>query len=333
MSAKVEMVHDPMQRLGMQKKIIHAGRGMLPDFVEGTKVKFHYKTRKCNEEQTVLDDSKKHDKPMEIIIGKKFKLECWETCLQTMCNGEVASFTVSATHAATYPLVAKNLRDIAHNKPVQERKHCCGMMQMADQGGTGYSDLNELLKSPQKLEFIFEVLDIQQPTEYKKESWTLNEKEKQAAVPKLKEEGNTLYKAKKTKEASEKYFEAISYLETLMLKEKPRDEIWNKLNEQKLVILLNFAQCKLVLNDFYPVIEHTSTVLESDKDNVKALYRRAKAHVGAWNPKEAREDFQRVLELDQTLTKTVQKELNELDEKQKVKDEEDKKKLGKLFSG
>jgi hypothetical protein len=32
---------------------------------------------------------------MELILGKKFKLEVWETCLQTMAVGEVASFKVS----------------------------------------------------------------------------------------------------------------------------------------------------------------------------------------------------------------------------------------------
>jgi hypothetical protein len=31
---------------------------------------------------------------MELILGKKFKLEVWETCLQTMAVGEVASFKV-----------------------------------------------------------------------------------------------------------------------------------------------------------------------------------------------------------------------------------------------
>ena len=33
-------------------------------------------------------------------------------------------------------------------------------------------------------------------------------------------------------------------------------------------------------------------------DNVKALYRRARAHVGAWNPEQAKNDFKKVAELD-----------------------------------
>ena len=55
---------------------------------------FHYKTTKCDEERTVIDDSHKYDKPMEIILGKKFKLEVWELCLKTMLPTEVAEFLV-----------------------------------------------------------------------------------------------------------------------------------------------------------------------------------------------------------------------------------------------
>ena len=55
---------------------------------------FHYKTTKCDDERTVIDDSHKYDKPMEIILGKKFKLEIWELCLKTMLPTEVAEFLV-----------------------------------------------------------------------------------------------------------------------------------------------------------------------------------------------------------------------------------------------
>ena len=42
----------------------------------------------------MLDDSRKDDQTMELIIGKKFKFETWETCIKTMRPDEVASFTV-----------------------------------------------------------------------------------------------------------------------------------------------------------------------------------------------------------------------------------------------
>lgn len=55
---------------------------------------FHFRTEICNDENTIVDDSHKYNKPMEIILGKKFKLEVWETCLRTMRLNEVASFKV-----------------------------------------------------------------------------------------------------------------------------------------------------------------------------------------------------------------------------------------------
>ena len=65
---------------------------------------------------------------------------------------------------------------------------------------------------------------------------------------------------------------------------------------------------------------------------MKALYRRAKAHVGAWNPEEAKTDFARVIELDPSLTGAVQKELKHLEDLQREKDLRDKEKLKGLFS-
>lgn len=47
-------------------------------------------------------------------------------------------------------------------------------------------------------------------------------------------------------------------------REKPHDTEWNVLNKQKIPLLLNYAQCKLVQNDFYAVIEHCNTILETE---------------------------------------------------------------------
>ncbi len=46
-------------------------------------------TRRVNDDHTLLDDSRVWAKPMELIFGKKFKLECWELALRTMRLGEV----------------------------------------------------------------------------------------------------------------------------------------------------------------------------------------------------------------------------------------------------
>ena len=97
--------------LPIQKKVLHAGRGEIPQFKHGTKVTFHFVAKMVDSEGTLLDDSRKWTKPMELIFGKKFKLESWEMSLETMRLGEVSSFTTKRLYTHSYPLVAKTLRD------------------------------------------------------------------------------------------------------------------------------------------------------------------------------------------------------------------------------
>ena len=67
-------------------------------------------------------------------------------------------------------------------------------------------------------------------------------------------------------------------------------------------------------------------------DNVKALYRRAKAHVGAWNPTDARRDFQHVIDIDQSMANAARKELKNIDVMEKEKLDKDRVLLeGKIF--
>ena len=161
---------------------------------------------------------------MELIIGKKFKLEAWEMCIKTMKSEEVASFLVKRVYACEYPTVAKTLRDtfghMGKKKDPEKihKGHMCGMMAIQMEGGLGYEDLNELMKNPQDLMFILELLSVELPDEYKKETWQMDANEKLVSLPKLKEDGNKLYGEKQYKDASDKYAEAISRLEQLMLR-------------------------------------------------------------------------------------------------------------------
>ncbi|XP_045464762.1 AH receptor-interacting protein [Harmonia axyridis] len=321
---------DPDESRPVIKEILYAGTKKI-SFREGTKIFFHFQTRICNADKVLLDDSKKlgPGKPVELLIGKKFKLEIWESMLRGMLLNEVSKFVVLKSLVLEYPFVSKVLRDV--HKPKEERynTHCCAMTLQTE--GIGYNDLNGLIKKPENLEFIMEIIDVQQPEQYEKETWQLSEIELKNLVPNLKEQGNNQYKSKKFKEASELYAKAIGVLEQLMVKEKPRDEEWNELNEQKLLLLLNYSQCLLNIGDFYGTIEHCTTVLNFKKDNVKALYRRGKAHVGAWNPDKAKSDFLKVIELDPSMESTIKKELTELDRLLKLKNSADKEKMKKLF--
>ena len=105
---------------------------------------------------------------------------------------------------------------------------------------------------------------------------------------------------------------------------------------QRRPLLLNFVQCKLKLGDFYSAIQHATTIVDSDPTNIKARYRRAKAHVGVWNVEEAKNDYNYLLshiKEDENLRSLVQYELQELLKAEQNKYQEDKSRLsGKLFT-
>ncbi|XP_071479673.1 AH receptor-interacting protein-like [Diadema antillarum] len=316
---------------GIKKSIVHPGKGSLPLYPDGTKVTFHYKCSKCDEDGTVIEDTKKVNKPMEILTGKSFKFEVWENALKTMRHDEVAEFLVDPEHLTSYPPVEAKLRDFRHGKKITEERHCCGMAQV-NKSGLGYEDLDALMNKLEPLKFTMEIVSIEEPGQHRLEAWAMNDEQKRAVLPQLREEGNRLYKEGDYVRAAEKYAEALGCLENLLLHEKPNSAEWLELDGEKIPFLLNFAQCKLYLKEYYQVIEHTTTVLEKDEDNVKALYRRAKAHAACWNFFEARKDFTKAAKLDTKLGASIRKELAIIDETEKQKDREDKTKLKNLFS-
>lgn len=66
-------------------------------------------------------------------------------------------------------------------------------------------------------------------------------------------------------------------------------------------------------------------------DNEKALYRRAKAHVGAWNPDQAKDDFKQLKSLNPSMATLIDKELQNIKKLRKEKEHEDKNVMKKLF--
>ncbi|ALC48916.1 CG1847 [Drosophila busckii] len=309
----------------IRKQVVNPGNKYI-ELKPGTRVKFHFQTRRANDVR-VIDDSRVMDKPMELVLGKKFKLEVWEAIVQKMSLNEVAKFTVHKSLCSQYPFISKTLRDIG--KKSEERRHCCGMTLQNE--GIGYADLDELLQKPGDLEFTLELFSIELPEEYEKERWQMSDDEKMIATHTLRERGNRHYKDQEYTEAETCYREAVGMVEQLMLKEKPHDAEWIELASIKVPLLLNFAQCRLIAGDFYAVIEHCNEVLNLEPRNVKALFRRAKAHAGAWNPAQARRDFLDALALDTTLKATVTRELKSIEEQQHERNVQDRIHMQKLF--
>jgi AH receptor-interacting protein len=175
------------------------------------------------------------------------------------------------------------------------------------------------------------MVEASEPGSYEKDTWAMDQLEKAKSIPHLHEEGNHLYNKQKYVEAADRYARALGLLEDLMGREQPETEEWKKLDVTRIPLLLNYTQCQLILGHYNEAIEHTTTILDKDPTNVKAWYRRAKAHAMAWNPKEARQDFARALELDSGLTTAVQRDLKKLDETQRVRDIEDRERMRHLF--
>ncbi|XP_061601484.1 AH receptor-interacting protein [Cololabis saira] len=318
---------------GIRKKLVSPGKGELSTFPNGTKVVFHYRTSLCD--GTVLDDSRTmggRNKPMELILGKKFKLAAWERVVITMKQGEIAEFTCDTKHTALYALVSQSLRNISVGKdPLEGQRHCCGIAQIHSHHSLGHKDLDKLQADPQPLVFTIELLEVLPPGSFQLDMWAMTDKEKLELVPHVHEEGNTLFKQGKIKEASEKYYNGIACLKNLQMKEHPGDETWIKMDQKITPLLLNYCQCLLLQGQYYEVIEHCSSLVFKYEDNVKAYYKRAKAHAAVWNETEARADFNKVLELDPSLEQSVSKELKAMEERIRSKQKEDKGRYKGLF--
>ncbi|KAM8813430.1 aryl-hydrocarbon-interacting protein-like 1 [Rhynchonycteris naso] len=310
---------------GIKKTILHGGLGELPNFITGSRVTFHFRTMKCDEERTVIDDSKQVGQPMHIIIGNMFKLEVWEVLLTSMRVNEVAEFWCDTIHTGVYPILSQSLRQIAEGKdPTKWHTHTCGLANMFTYHTLGYEDLDELQKEPQPLIFIIELLQVEAPSEYQRETWNLSNTEKMQVVPILHGEGNRLFKLGRHEEASTKYQEAIVCLRNLQTKEKPWEAQWLKLEKMINTLILNYCQCLLKREEYYEVLEHTSDILRHHPGIVKAYYVRARAHMEVWNEAEAKADLEKVLELEPAMRKAVHRELRLLESRLEEKREEER---------
>ncbi|XP_030000632.1 myb-like protein X isoform X2 [Sphaeramia orbicularis] len=310
---------------GVKKKILAGGTGPLPHFPPGTKLVFHFQTLLDNFERTVIDDSRLAGRPAEIFVGKMFKMEVWETLLTSMRIGEVAEFWCDAVHTGLYPIVSKGMRLIAQGRdPLEGQRHMCGMGNLFHYHSTGFPELDELMRTPQPLIFIMELLQVGDPMSYQRESWMMEKDEKLQMVPILHMQGNALVKRREFREAASKYKEAVLLLKTVQSREMPGDIDYINLGRMIVPLELNYCQCMLELEEYYEVIEHTDELLEKHKDCVKGYYKRAKAHAAVWNEKEARRDYNMVAHLDVTLASLVSRELKNLSERLKEKYWEEK---------
>lgn len=311
-------------KTGIKKRVLTTGQGDKPSFTAKGKATFHFKTiQNAHDIKTrvVLDDSRTFGKPFELLMGKSFKLDCWEDCVKTMLVGEVAVFSCPVQCVIGYPAASKSLRDMYLGKK-DKPTHTCGMNAL--EHGLGYPDLDKFQKDPGPLDFELELIKFEEFGSYQRELWQMDGTEMAAVVPKAHEEGNKLFKEKKYKEAMEKYANGIACLKHIQMKERPGTPDWCSLDEKQIPLLLNHAQCNLTLGYYQEVINNCTEVLEKidGHNNLKALFKRGKAYAAQLDEKECRADFDLVVQLDPTLEKDVKRELRKLHNMQKERDAE-----------
>ncbi|KAI6178596.1 Transcription factor BTF3 [Aphelenchoides besseyi] len=277
-------------------EVLSAGRGPLPSYEDGTKVFFHFEVLRplvdVNAEgfpsdrslyETIDDTRKKwpdgYGKPLELVFGKKFQLPVFETCICSMHQNEISQFDIEAQLMAPYPMVSKKLRDIARadadpkfNFQSSQHHHCAAMGPIE----TGYDILDDLIKNPTPLRVIFHLLDIQEPGQYRADSWQLNDTEKLTRVEKLREEGNEAYRQKDNRKAIEKYRESLALLDQLIMFEKPGDDEWKALDkkaEKDLESLQHFHKemSNLVLQEREVIKQKRAEKEQTDKSVYKKM--------------------------------------------------------------
>uniref|UniRef100_A0A8R1Y6N9 AIP/AIPL N-terminal FKBP-type PPIase domain-containing protein n=1 Tax=Onchocerca volvulus TaxID=6282 RepID=A0A8R1Y6N9_ONCVO len=299
----------PSERFKTFKKVLNAGRGKIPEFRVGTKAIFHYETLKplvnVNEEgfpdsrdsYKSIDNTRKpypdgYGKPLELVFGKKFQLPVFERCLKTMLIDEISQFDIAASELYTYPSVSQKLRNISKDDmhPDNQSHHHSRCVSARD-FTMEYEVLDELIKNPQPLRFIFHLLAVLQPEDYEPDSWQLEPDEKLASIAKLKQSGNEYLQKGDYMNASLKYREALNRVDTLLLREKPGDPEWIDLDKQNIPLFLNLSLCYLNWKEYYEAIDAASEVLKRDKLNEKALYRRAKGRIAVWDLEKAEDDL------------------------------------------
>lgn len=140
-------------------------------------------------------------------------------------------------------------------------------------------------------------------TESTKEPEGPSNAERVATAEAAKEAGNALLKAGDFAGAAAKYAEGVDLTEPLL--EKDPTEVGEDLQKRGTAVYvalrLNSAQANIKLSNWLQCIEHASKVLLIEKDNTKALYRRASGALQLDTEgrlEEARSDLSRLIQLE-----------------------------------
>ena len=223
------------------------------------------------------------------------------------------SFQISVCYRAVSTILREDARAKREDGPPRPpARHTCGAS--VAMRGTGQPDLDDLdhVKSP--MAFEFELLSVEQPGEYTMNIWDLSDEEILEEIPKRKTKADDCLRSANHGQAVEVYHEALGCLERMSMAALPRTERWFMVEEMKVPLLLSYSKCKFAKCEYKDAIIHTTSVLKFDPDNQEALFLRAKSYVSLLKLVQAKEDYERVVEISSTLAQAAETELIEMRE-------------------
>jgi len=145
-----------------------------------------------------------------------------------------------------------------------------------------------------------------------------------------KEEGNEFFKKGDLDRALKKYQKALTYVNVEYDFKTDIDK--EKSKRHKIPVLLNMVQVNSKQQNYSDAISNCDKVLDIDKYNIKAWYRRGQAWMALSEFDKANQDFEKARELDPE-NKEIQTTITLLKKKRKEQEEKDKKLYSSMFSG
>nr|XP_046239529.1 peptidyl-prolyl cis-trans isomerase FKBP5 [Scatophagus argus]XP_046239530.1 peptidyl-prolyl cis-trans isomerase FKBP5 [Scatophagus argus] len=204
-----------------------------------------------------------------------------------------------------------------------QKGECC-ILYLKAKYGFGSEGKPEYSIGPDK-DIVYEVTlkDFQRA----KEPWEMDLNEKLDLAAGVKHKGNQYFKAGRHHQAVIQYQRIISWLEMecgIGVEEQ------KKIQDFILTSHLNLALCFLRLKEFSQAVENCNKVIELDKHNEKALYRRGEARLLRNEFSLAMADFQQVLQVN-PLNRAARAQISICHSKIKEHHEQDKKTYANMF--
>jgi FK506-binding protein 4/5 len=143
-----------------------------------------------------------------------------------------------------------------------------------------------------KVVFTLELIEFEKA----KDTWDMSEDEKIEFATARKDVGSALFKSARWRMALGRYKKIIdlfNYLDGIKDEAKKA-----KAKELKKLCELNSAACNLKLQEFSDAQKNCDNVLKEETSNVKALFRRAQAHLGNKNYVVSMADLKKLVEID-----------------------------------